>query len=295
MDTMEFCSRESVTFTAKDPYVNWDLLEEMAHPTLHDRVKYHLDWYKLHYPNDWVGIFLYGSQNYDLTTPASDVDTKIIVLPSFKDLIFNRKPISVTLNLPNGEHCDVKDIRLMFDCFKKQNINFLEILFTRWKIMNPEYEKLFQPIFNHREEIASYDNYAAINSMNGMIVQKHKSMRKPTPATQHLIDEYGYNGKDLCHMRRIYSFMLDRMILGHRFESCLPATGSLSEFCMAAKKQEMDLDMAISKAEDINFLSKRLHDTYLETHPRKVNEFVDDIFELVLTKIFTHKFREELK
>ena len=53
--------------------------------------------------------------------------------------------------------------------------------------------------------------------------------------------------------------------------------------------------MAISKAEDINFLSKRLHDTYLETHPRKVNEFVDDIFELVLTKIFTHKFREELK
>lgn len=259
------------------------------------RLHGHLNFYKSHMPNDWVGIFLYGSQNYGLDTPASDVDSKIIVLPSFRDLILNRKPVSHVLNLPDGEHCEVKDIRLMFDCFKKQNINFLEILFTRWKIMNPEYEDLFKPIFDHRENIASYDNYAAINCMNGMIAQKHKSMTKPTPATQDVIDKYGYNGKDLCHMRRIYSFMLDRMILGHSFESCLPATGSLSEFCMAAKKQEMDLNMAVSKADDINFLAKRFHDTYLDTHPQRINKEVDDIFELVLTKIFTRKFREELK
>ena len=41
--------------------------------------------------------------------------------------------------MENNEHIDVKDIRLMFDNFKKQNINFLEILFTKFGIVNEKY------------------------------------------------------------------------------------------------------------------------------------------------------------
>lgn len=90
-----------------------------------------------------LGVFLQGSQNYELDYDGSDIDTKAILIPSFKDFIMNNKPVSTTLILPSNEHIDIKDIRLFMDCFKKQNINFIEILFTQYKVMNPEFEALY--------------------------------------------------------------------------------------------------------------------------------------------------------
>lgn len=94
------------------------------------RLSEHLAAVKEKHP-EWVGIFLQGSQNYKLDYEGSDVDSKLIVLPSFEDFVLNRKPQSYTHIMENDEHVDVKDIRLMFDCFRKQNINFVEILFTK--------------------------------------------------------------------------------------------------------------------------------------------------------------------
>lgn len=37
-----------------------------------------------------VGVFLYGSQNYELDYEKSDVDTKAIVLPTLEDIVLNR-------------------------------------------------------------------------------------------------------------------------------------------------------------------------------------------------------------
>ena len=52
-----------------------------------------------YYPEDQLlGVFLYGSQNYGINTETSDVDTKAILIPTFKELIFNR-PVSRELHL----------------------------------------------------------------------------------------------------------------------------------------------------------------------------------------------------
>ena len=92
---------------------------------------------------DVVYLALQGSQNYGLDVYdkdyKSDVDTKAIILPSFEDIVYNRQPVSKTIVLDNNEHIDVKDIRVMFENFKKQNVNFLEILFTEFYILNEEY------------------------------------------------------------------------------------------------------------------------------------------------------------
>ena len=74
----------------------------------------------------------------------SDIDTKVIVIPSLEDVVMNKKPISTTHVLPNNEHLDIKDIRLYFDNFKKQNINFIEILFSPYYIVNPKYRDLWE-------------------------------------------------------------------------------------------------------------------------------------------------------
>lgn len=84
-----------------------------------------------------VGIFVQGSQNYGLDYEGSDIDTKLIVVPTFEDIAFNKKPISTTHVRENNEHIDLKDIRLYIETFRKQNLNFLEILLISVNI-NPQ-------------------------------------------------------------------------------------------------------------------------------------------------------------
>lgn len=118
------------------------------------RLQEHLDAVKEKHPQ-WVGIFLQGSQNYNLDYEGSDVDSKLIVLPCFEEFVLNKKPTSYTHIMENEEHVDVKDIRLMFDCFRKQNINFVEILFTKYRILNPQYQALYQPVLDAAERLYS--------------------------------------------------------------------------------------------------------------------------------------------
>ena len=90
-----------------------------------------------------VGIFYQGSANYGLDYEGSDIDTKLIIVPSLEDIVLNKQPVSTTHVRENNEHIDFKDIRLYMDTFMKQNLNFLEILFTSYKIINPIYEKFW--------------------------------------------------------------------------------------------------------------------------------------------------------
>ena len=110
--------------------------------TIHKRLKYDFD--ELTSKGlEVVGVYLQGSQNYGLSyyldeDHHSDVDTKAIVLPHFEDVVESRNWVSYTHVLEDNSHCDVKDVRLMFDCFKKMNINFLEIVFTDFYYINPD-------------------------------------------------------------------------------------------------------------------------------------------------------------
>ena len=100
--------------------------------------------------NNIIGIFLYGSQNYNLDTPTSDWDTKAIIVPTFDEVLFDRplsKEIDVQRIEGEWEHCEVKDIREMVNMFKKQNINFIEILYTQYKWINPTYLNLWNKYF----------------------------------------------------------------------------------------------------------------------------------------------------
>lgn len=140
-----------------------------------------------------VGVFLYGSQNYELDYEKSDVDTKAIVLPTLGDIVLNRQPVSTTVDMGDNCLCDVKDIRKMFECFKKQNINFIELLFTQYYKLNPIYESLYRPMLDNAENIARYNNYASVNCMSGMALEKYNALTHPYPSIKEKIDKYGYD------------------------------------------------------------------------------------------------------
>lgn len=167
-----------------------------------------------------VGVFLQGSQNYGLDYEGSDIDTKCIVLPTLEDLIFNRKPVSTTHVLPNEEHLDLKDVRLYFQTFRKQNLNFMEILFTKYKIINPTYEPMWNRLIENNEQIARYNPVGAVKTMKGIAMEKYHAMEHRYPSKVDLIDSIGYDPKQLHHLLRVEEYLY-RYLSGEKYADCL--------------------------------------------------------------------------
>ena len=186
-----------------------------------EQVKRHYDEACKLFPEDRiVGVFLQGSQNYGLDYEGSDIDTKCIVLPTLDDLIFNRKPVSTTHVLPNEEHLDLKDVRLYFQTFRKQNLNFMEILFTKYKIVNPLYEPYWNRLIENNEQIAHYNPVGAVKTMKGIAMEKYHAMEHRYPSKVDIIDKYHYDGKQLHHLLRVREYLI-RYINGEPYKDCL--------------------------------------------------------------------------
>ena len=188
---------------------------------INERVREHYEEALTMFPESRiVGVFYQGSANYGLDYEKSDVDTKCILVPTFEDIAFNRKPISTTYIRKNEEHIDLKDIRLYINCFEKQNLNFLEILFTPYKIVNPQYAEFWQKLVDAREDIAHYDIHRAIKSMKGIAMEKYHAMEHKYPSKVDIIEKYGYDSKQLHHLLRVEEY-LSRYIAGESYEKCL--------------------------------------------------------------------------
>lgn len=120
-----------------------------------------------------LGVFLYGSQNYNTDTENSDVDTKALIVPTKADAILNPKWYVKEYHLPNGEHCEVMDIRHWVAQLYKQNINFVETLFTEYFWINPKYQFQWNTYFATdvlKEGIAYYDPERGIRSIIGQAI-----------------------------------------------------------------------------------------------------------------------------
>ena len=241
--------------------------------------------------HDWVGIFLQGSQNYNLDYEGSDIDTKAILLPSFEDFVLNKQPISTTHVMENNEHCDFKDIRLMFETIKKQNVNFVEILFTPWMILNPVYEDLFQPVIDHREQIARYNNYAGVNCMVGMALMKQKAMEHPYPTILNKIEKYGYDPKQLHHALRMREF-LTRYIAGESYENCLITTQR--DYLMYVKQGNLSLEEARVLMDETVRSMQADKEAYMQTHPVRIDKEADQVLKTATVEILKRHFLQEI-
>lgn len=256
-------------------------------------VQEHYGEFKREYPNiEEVGLFLQGSQNYELDYEGSDIDTKMIVLPSFEDIININNPISNTHIRVNEEHIDVKDIRVILETIKKQNINFVEILFTKYKILNPKYEKDMMQLINHREQIARYDIYGALNCMVGMSMQKYKAMEHPYPTILHKIEKYGYDPKQLHHIIRMREF-IQRYIQGEKYEDCL--ISKQKDYLIEVKKGLHSLEEAREIAERMVTEAREIKDAYMSKYDNKISTEVQELMLEVKMSMLRQYFKEQLK
>lgn len=256
------------------------------------RVGDHLSEAGEHIPMDRiVGIFLQGSQNYNLDYENSDVDTKLIVTPTFKDIAFNKKPISTTHIRSNEEHIDFKDIRLYIETFRKQNLNFLEILFTKFKWVNYMYQEHWDELVKHREEIARYNPFQAIKSMKGIAMEKYHAMEHAYPSKASVLAQYGYDPKQVSHLVRVEDY-IERYIKGESYESCLKPTNA--EFIMDIKLGKYELAAARDIANKSIAHVTEIADAFAERVENKGNPFIDDLLNNVQYNIMKIAIRSEL-
>ena len=236
--------------------------------------------------NRIVGVFYQGSANYGLDYEKSDVDTKCILVPTFEDIAFNRKPISTTHILDNNEHLDAKDIRLYINCFEKQNLNFLEILFTPYKIVNPQYAKFWQKLIDAREAIAHYDIHRSIKSMKGIALEKYHAMEHKYPSKIEIIEKYGYDSKQLHHLMRVENYLM-RYIAGESYEACLIPDEETAEKLRKVKEDNgyLSLEQARTLADLCIDSINTQCEAYLKTVPEGLNEEVEALLKEVQYEI----------
>ena len=232
---------------------------------------------------------LYGSQNYGLDTPTSDVDTKAIVLPTIHELMHYKK-VSQTFVVRENEEgqCDVKYIQLMFENFMKQNINFLELLYTPYYIVADNFQDLWGQVVGGRDLIAGCNVKKMIHAAVGMSEQKYVAMEKRFESKIPLIDKYGYDPKQLASMLRL-EYFCEYYLENSNFEKAIHPEGLSRDTILSVKAAPPSLAVARRMANDSRTHFQSCIDR-VASLPSKTKEeeviktFLDKIAEIAVTR-----------
>lgn len=207
-----------------------------------------------------IGCFLVGSQNYNMADEQSDVDTKVLVVPSLADVVCARRPLSFEHHCENGEHITFVDVREFVHQALKQNPNTLEVLFTDYFVLNPTFKGVWYYIQNKREDIARINPYRAVNTMRHMVNSNYYQML-----------EKGFEHKKLSTMFRLNKAICD-YTLGCQYEHVLKS--DQGKFFLSVKRgnfvenNEQGMRLAKDCFESVN----RVVDRYTKSVPDKDNE-----------------------
>ena len=168
---------------------------------------------------------LYGSQNYGLETKDSDIDIKAIYLLDLNSLI-ERREIS-----RHTEHIVYKDLYSFIKCLKKPNINFLEILFSDYISINPNYRYWVERLLSRREDIARIDEIRLLKSIYGMSESKMKLINRDCDTNK--------LGKHVYYLMFLHNFVESFFINKKTFKESLASEDIYSrEEILSIKKSE---------------------------------------------------------
>lgn len=212
-----------------------------------------------------AGVFLFGSQNYNLDLNndeyQSDIDVKAIIVPTLDDLVNNTKPVSKKVLSSTGE-IDVKDIRVFMETLLKGNPAYLETLFTDYYIIDDAFIDEMKEMIDRREELVKVLRPQLIKSIYGMMLEKEKALCHPYPTTAWKIEKWGFDGKQSSHCLRLYDLAWRYFIFGDSYKNALIPNKVVSYGILKHKLNEVSLEEAINDCKDSISDVKDIKDDY---------------------------------
>lgn len=178
-----------------------------------------------------VFLALYGSQNYYLDTPESDVDAYCVVMPSVKELtcgLSDGKPRRYTFETGTVK---TKTIGEMAKMYLMQSINFCETLFTPYIVINDNYAKTVMRLRENAEFIASADITHQLHSTQGMLMNEGDRAKDASL-------DMRTRRKAIARMLYCDSFMRKRCAMSTFANSLDPRLEQLYGTMMALKRNE---------------------------------------------------------
>ena len=140
-------------------------------------------------------IMLKGSQNYNLHDSESDVDANAILIPSLSEIRHNK---SYKYTYDTGE-VTCHNIYSFADIVAKGNPQWSEAVNSKYVIGS---------------SLEMFKKYSINPSaLKGMFMEKVHALDKRYPSRAKYIDEYGWDGKQLHHLIRLYDLLLNDKII----------------------------------------------------------------------------------
>ena len=235
-----------------------------------------------------VGVFLQGSQNYNLDIYekdyTSDVDTKCLVIPTLDSLIKGTAMVSTKYDF-EGEQIDVKDVRVMMEMWKKQNQSYIEILFTKYKLINPKYKPYVNEIIAMRDDITQMNVPQLARCISGMSKEKVCALEHEYPATIEKIKKFGYDPKQLASIIRLTHLIENLFEKDKKFgNAIIYHNGELRNYMIDIKKGKIELEEARKLAELYDTKTNAIKNDVVEQYGK--DNFNSEICEKLETAIY---------
>lgn len=154
---------------------------------------------------NFIGLFLYGSQNYGLSTLDSDIDVIMIVYsyPSNSAELFTKQGKMI-----------VYTFEYFIDLLKNGDDVCYQALFSDYKLLNPTYEKCFLSFI---ERFSACMNYDRIKWSLKNVLQEHiDKLKLPYP----IDSKCRYNKRRLYRAMQIHN-QLARVCAGESYKSSI--------------------------------------------------------------------------
>jgi len=204
-------------------------------------------------------IMLKGSQNYNLDDEESDVDANAIIIPTLADL---RNKQSYKYKFESGE-VTCHDIYSFAEIVAKGNPQWIEVCHTEYVVGN---------------DISMFQHYELNPSaLKGMLMEKVHAFSKLYPSRKSIVEEFGYDPKQLHHIIRLYHLLEeDKKVIKYE--------GQLQEYMLNIKRGRFPSSVEEAIALRDRFV-ERLNEIYekrkLKYQPQEVDY---DLLDKIVAK-----------
>lgn len=197
------------------------------------------------------GVFLEGSHNYvdTLFSETSDVDTVAVFVPTKRDMLLGNLMKRQTVEMENGEHLEVYDVRDFYNLLKKSGINLQQTLFTEYFVVNEKYQEHYDKLVEVRERLARLSESRFLMAVMGMTNKNMKYLKKNNGGEDSDLEKYEFSRKRLANVMRLKATM-EKYLEGKDFSECLKSMDENELYEVRnTDKYVKDLDKTLKFAE----------------------------------------------